>query len=149
MLSPFECLCGNFILPEPASYVFFYAFFNLRKLLYIIRVSGQCEKKIKYLYEQFPYDSFAKKRLEQLLNREHIYDGQGCYADCVSAGMLAYMYSIHRCAYMDYNNVEGYIAKMLRIYILCAIVAYKDAENLCKENGFRQIRIDQMENPRV
>ena len=36
MLSPFECLCGNFILPEPASYVFFYALFNLRKLLYII-----------------------------------------------------------------------------------------------------------------
>ena len=37
LLSPFECLCGNFILPEPASYVFFYAIFNLRKLLYIIR----------------------------------------------------------------------------------------------------------------
>ena len=36
MQSPFECLCGNFILPEPASYVFFYALFNLRKLLYII-----------------------------------------------------------------------------------------------------------------
>ena len=29
-------VCGNFILPEPASYVFFYAFFNLRKLLYLI-----------------------------------------------------------------------------------------------------------------
>ena len=38
MLAPFECLCGNFILPEPASYVFFYVIFNLRKLLYIIRV---------------------------------------------------------------------------------------------------------------
>ena len=37
LLSPFECLCGNFILPEPASYVFFYALFNLRKSLYIIR----------------------------------------------------------------------------------------------------------------
>ena len=36
MLSPFECLCGNFILPEPASYVFFYALFNLHNLLYII-----------------------------------------------------------------------------------------------------------------
>ena len=36
MLSPFECLCGNFILPEPASYVFFYALFNLRNLLYIL-----------------------------------------------------------------------------------------------------------------
>ena len=38
LLSPFECLCGNFILPEPASYVFFYAFFNLRNLLYIIDI---------------------------------------------------------------------------------------------------------------
>lgn len=37
MLAPFECLCGNFILPEPASYVFFYAIFNLRNLLYLIR----------------------------------------------------------------------------------------------------------------
>ena len=36
MLSPFRMVCGNFILPEPASYVFFYAFFNLRNLLYII-----------------------------------------------------------------------------------------------------------------
>ena len=31
-------VCGNFILPEPASYVFFYAFSNLRNLLYIIRM---------------------------------------------------------------------------------------------------------------
>ena len=31
-------VCGNFILPEPASYVFFYALFNLRKLLYIIGI---------------------------------------------------------------------------------------------------------------
>ena len=29
-------VCGNFILPEPASYVFFYAVSNLRNLLYII-----------------------------------------------------------------------------------------------------------------
>ena len=33
-------VCGNFILPEPASYVFFYAFFNLRKLLYIIEIKN-------------------------------------------------------------------------------------------------------------
>ena len=33
-------VCGNFILPEPASYVFFYALFNLRKLLYIIQTMG-------------------------------------------------------------------------------------------------------------
>ena len=44
MLSPFECLCGNFILPEPASYVFFYALFNLRKLLYIIAWKQEIEE---------------------------------------------------------------------------------------------------------
>ena len=34
-------VCGNFILPEPASYVFFYAFSNLRNLLYIIRAEHE------------------------------------------------------------------------------------------------------------
>ena len=38
-------VCGNFILPEPASYVFFYAVFNLRKLLYIIAKHGKCANK--------------------------------------------------------------------------------------------------------
>ena len=36
MQSPFRMVCRDFILPEPASYVFFYAIFNLRNLLYII-----------------------------------------------------------------------------------------------------------------
>ncbi len=36
LLSPFRMVCGNFLLPEPASYVFFYAVFNLRNLLYLI-----------------------------------------------------------------------------------------------------------------
>ena len=48
MLSPFECLCGNFILPEPASYVFFYVIFNLRNLLYIILLH-LCDIEIGYL----------------------------------------------------------------------------------------------------
>ena len=32
-------VCGNFILPETANYVFFYAVSNLRKLLYLIVIS--------------------------------------------------------------------------------------------------------------
>ena len=57
MLAPFECLCGNFILPEPASYVFFYAFSNLRNLLYIIvqeyaeTVRKQCAEELKKLVQ--------------------------------------------------------------------------------------------------
>ena len=34
-------VCRDFILPEPASYVFFYALFNLRNLLYIIGLGDQ------------------------------------------------------------------------------------------------------------
>ena len=40
LLFPFRMVCGNFLLPEPASYVFFYAVFNLRNLLYL-RGCGQ------------------------------------------------------------------------------------------------------------
>ena len=36
LLSPFECLSRNFILPESANYVFSYPFFFLRNLLYLI-----------------------------------------------------------------------------------------------------------------
>ena len=32
LLSPFRMVCRDFILPEPASYVFFYALFNLHDL---------------------------------------------------------------------------------------------------------------------
>ena len=34
-------VCRDFILPEPASYVFFYAFSNLRNLLYIIKAHAK------------------------------------------------------------------------------------------------------------
>ena len=63
MLSPFECLCGNFILPEPASYVFSYAIFNLHKLLYIISGTGgyyaTTDKGAKYLRPEF-VDEYAR-----------------------------------------------------------------------------------------
>ena len=52
------------------------------------KVKGRREKEVNRLYEKYPYDGFAEKRLHQLLKHKHIYEGQGHYADCVSAGML-------------------------------------------------------------
>ena len=49
-------VCGNFILPEPASYVFFYAFFNLRKLLYIIKMLFAASKFEKLNTEKLTVD---------------------------------------------------------------------------------------------
>ena len=56
-------MCGNFILPEPASYVFFFALFNLRNLLYII------EKTREELTAEIEEN---KKKIRQFENREKI-----------------------------------------------------------------------------
>ena len=72
-----------------------------------------------------------------------IVSAQGCWRTCTA--FIAALILID----MGYTNVEGYIAKMLRIYIICAIVVYKDAESFCAENGFRQVRIDQLDYPCV
>lgn len=56
--------------------------------------------------------------------------------------MLAYLYSIHRCAFMSYNHVAAYIKKMIKIYIICALVVYDDSKNLCKANGFKEIKLN-------
>ena len=44
-------VCGYFILPEPASYVFFYAIFNLRNLFYLILLYPLKETEARDLLE--------------------------------------------------------------------------------------------------
>lgn len=115
----------------------------------IEKVRRKCAEQVDALYEKFPFEGYVEKRLRQLLRKYGIAPTCGCYDDCYSAGMMAYLYSVHRCAYMGYKNEEGYVAKMLRIYLICAIVAYKDAQNLCHENGFCEVRIDQLTYARI
>ena len=50
---------------------------------------------------------------------------------------------------MGYTNVIGYIAKMQRIYLICAIVVYRDTAYLCKEHGLRETRLEQVGYDRV
>ena len=60
-------VCGNFILPEPASYVFFYAISNLRKLLYLITMTKPREKTREELQAEI---EDGKKKIRQFENRE-------------------------------------------------------------------------------
>ena len=108
------------------------------------RVRKICPEKVEALLLRFPFDDSRDKHLWQALRRCRIYPGQGCYDDCYSAGIQAYLYSIHRCALVGYTNVIGYIAKMQRIYLICAIVVYRNAAYLCKEHGLRETRLEQM-----
>ena len=73
MLAPFECLCGNFILPEPASYVFFYAVFNLRNLLYIIKqptTLEECNAELERTRKQLQQYENRNKMLNRKLSVE-------------------------------------------------------------------------------
>ena len=65
-------VCGNFILPEPASYVFFYAFFNLRNLLYIIDLRNELKAERSHSFDQSMKLSELErrcKRAEKLLSK--------------------------------------------------------------------------------
>lgn len=108
------------------------------------RLQRICPERIAACLEAFPFDAFAQRQLKRQLRWFSIYPSQARYGDCYDAGMLAYLYSIHRCAYMEYANVEGYIRKMIRIYLICAMVSVRDAENLCRENNFREVRLEQL-----
>ena len=64
-------VCGNFILPEPASYVFFYALFNLRKLLYLIMTKPKTLDQLQAEKEQAETQLAQEQhKLERLENRK-------------------------------------------------------------------------------
>lgn len=66
------------------------------------------------------FEAFAAHNLRRQLWYYRTYPSQARYDDCYEAGMMAYLYSMHRCAYMGYANVKAYTAKMVRIFLLCA-----------------------------
>ena len=90
-------VCGNFILPEPASYVFFYAFFNLRKLLYIIAQT---------------YTTVRRKLLLKLLRK--IAAGTHSFSRYWGCGVLVVRSRrltkhLHRLAIFLFVKLHGYI----------------------------------------
>ena len=91
---------------------------------------------------RYPFEEYADSYIRKQLSIYKVYKSHSHYDDCFDAGMMAYLYSIHRCAEMSYSHVEPYIKKLIRIYIICAIVVHNDSKNLCKENNFSEVRLD-------
>ena len=82
MLAPFECLCGNFILPEPASYVFFYAFSNLRNLLYIIEKTYEAHiDEEVHLYGLLHQLAFLAGKIKDRRDMENLIDTARRYGE--------------------------------------------------------------------
>ncbi len=106
------------------------------------KIEKAIPQKVKKYLKQYPWDSAMEKYMKNVLFRKNISISNGCYDDCCSAAMVAYMYSIYRCAFMEYDYVESYTKKMINIYIICAINIYNLTNNICKQNNLRRIDVD-------
>lgn len=106
------------------------------------RVQKRCPERIERYLEQWPFDVYAERRIKWQLWWWRIGPQHHLYDDCYDAGMLAYLYAIHRCAMMEYRHVDRYIAKMVRIFVICALNVGREKENLCRENALRLCHMD-------
>ena len=112
----------------------------------IAQIVKLCPDAVSAYYLRYPFEEFGEPSIKRQLSNYRVFAHQARYQDCYDAGMMAYLFSIHRCAYMGIENVRAYINKMIRIYVICALVIYDDAKNLCKANGFKEVRIDTEQN---
>ena len=108
----------------------------------IQKIRDECPGVVGDYINRYPFEKYVERYIKREFFINKIYPAQGRYADCYDAGMFAYLYSIHRCAATRYNHTEPYIKKMIRIYIICAIVVYDETKNLCRKNGFREIPLN-------
>ena len=102
--------------------------------------------RIDDYFTKFPYELYGERAIKKRLGWFGIHKNKAMYDDCFDAGVMAYMYSIHRCGASGYDYFLPYLYKMIRIYILCALIIYNDSRNICKINGFNEINISKEEN---
>lgn len=111
----------------------------------IRKISREIPEEISRLYERYPYEKYGEPYIRKKLRWCGIRDTRLEYQECVDAALLAYLYSIHRCAYCGYEYVEYYIRKMISISIVWGMVLANEDKYLCQENQLRQVRLDALE----
>ena len=129
---------------EKNKYKVCYRTLNVYSFSAMERVRKTNKADVDRYYSDYPFETCAQRHIDFVLKSKEIFEDKPYYADCQSAASLAYMYSIHRCAYMEYINehVINYIRKMVRIYIDCALVVYYEFRNICNQNNLKEIYID-------
>ncbi len=106
------------------------------------RDRAACGERVDDYMKRYPFEQYAERVIRVKIARFGVCRHNGEYDDCYDAGMLAYLYTMHRCAALNCDYVIPYLLKMIRIYILCALVIYHDSHNFCRINNLKQLRID-------
>lgn len=99
------------------------------------------ERVVQYI-ERWSFEKHAHKRILWVLSRMGISPAHHLYQECYDAGMIAYLYTIHRCAYMNYTHVEAYLLKMIPIMVRSALIVGGEVDQICMFNGYREYRLE-------
>lgn len=111
----------------------------------ISKIHKLIPEKVEALYQRYPYDIYGELEMKKRLRINRIRERQIEYQECCDAGIIAYMYSIHRCALKDYQYVKAYIRKMISIAIIEGINIAREDKHLCDANGLQQIPLDSVQ----
>ena len=110
------------------------------------RIMAQVPDVVKQMYERYPYEEYCDKIAKRILRNRGVYANSLAYQECCDAAITAYLYSMHRGAIASITSVRGYIYKMIGIYVNAALVIFDDSRNICTENNFRKVAIDDPNN---
>ena len=94
------------------------------------------------LYEKYPFEIYGSPYLSKMLKTYGVRQNEVAFAECYEAGMLGYIYSIHRCAYKGYTHTENYIKFMLRCCIKMGLVLANKERYAMKSENYEMVYLD-------
>ena len=111
----------------------------------IRKIGKMIPEKILELYNLHPFEKYDSYLLAKL-KTSGIKSSDIAFDECYEAAMIGYMYSIHRCAYMNYEHIENYIKFMIRCCIKFGVVlANKERYNI-KDQDMKIVYLDSENN---
>ena len=112
----------------------------------IEKIQKVYSREVQDLFHEYPFEEYGERLIIIILRQYGIRDNSYEYAECFETGVMAYLYSINRFAVIKRIYVKAYIKKVIKIYIKCALVICNESKNICNENGFKHVELDQIEN---
>lgn len=112
----------------------------------IDRIKKTHFEEVNELYGVFPYEKYGERFINKALSQLGVGSNDYEYTECMDAGMMAYMYCIHRFAVIKCVYTNAYLNKVIKIYVKCALVVCRESRNICKKHNFKLIELDNIDN---
>ena len=110
----------------------------------IERLQKEIPEKIEEYLNKYSYDQYWEKYTKAMLAHYGVRKTKIYYQECYSNTFWGYLFSIGMCAYSGYegDHVKKKKKKMIRVSIICGINASNEAGQICRENNWRVLYLD-------